>query len=82
MKLAHRIALAGVLAVAAAAPATADEWWTYRGGPKGPPSLTSPDYVGNYGFYGANSGSIYAYGGAYGYGDAYGYAAPRYGYRW
>jgi hypothetical protein len=70
MNLARRIALAAVLAVAAAAPAVADEWWTYRGGPKGPPSLTSPDYVGSYGLYGAYGGPAFGYAGPY---DGYGY---------
>lgn len=69
MNLVRRIALAAVLAVAAAAPAMADEWWMYRGGPKAPPSLTSPDYVPSDVFYGA-------YGG-----PADDDAGPSYGYR-
>ena len=77
MKLAPKIALAAVLAAAAAAPAAADEWWTYRGGPKGPPSLTSPEYTPDYGYYG---GPAYAYGGTYTYSGpgAYAYPGPEY----
>ncbi len=67
MKLARRIALAAILAVAAAAPTLADEWWTYRGGPKAPPSLASPDYAGDYAYYDGPYGEPgYAYGGTYG----------------
>jgi hypothetical protein len=73
MNIAPKIALAAVLATAAAAPAAANEWWTYRGGPKGPPSLTSPSYAGDYGYYGQPG---YAYGGVYAYSgpDYYGYS--------
>jgi hypothetical protein len=67
MNLAPRIALAAVLAAATVAPAAADEWWTYRGG---------PDYGGPYAYYG---GGPYA---EPGYGGAYAYYGPRYGYRY
>ncbi len=81
MNLASKFALAAVLATAAAAPATADEW-TYRGGPKSPPSLTSSDYASDYGYYGGPYGGPgYAYEPGYGYGGAYAYSGPDYGYR-
>jgi hypothetical protein len=70
MKFPRTTLLAAALAMAAAAPALADEW-TYHGGPKGPPSLTSPDYGNAYAYYGGD----YAYGGPdYGYG----YGGPGY----
>ena len=71
MNLAPRIALAAVLAVAAAAPAAADEL-IYRGG---------PHYGSDYGYYGGPPG--YAYAPGYAYGGAYAYSGPdvRYGYR-
>jgi hypothetical protein len=79
MNFAQKVFLAAVLAMAAAAPAMADQWWTYRGGPKGPPSLTSPDYAyygGGYAYYG---GPGYAYGGpGYAYGGPYPYGGPGY----
>ncbi len=75
MNLAPKIALAAVLAASAAAPAAADEWWTYRGGPNGPPSLTSPEYVPGYAYYGGPYGAP-----GYGYGGAYAYSGPGYGY--
>jgi len=82
MNLASKIALAAVLAAAAAAPAAADEWWTYRGGPKGPPSLTSPDYASDYGYYGSPYGAPgYVYEPSPGYG-AYAYSGPDSGYGW
>jgi len=72
MKLASKIAIAGVLVSAATAPALADEW-RYLGGPTG--------YVYADDGYGWSGG--YAYGGPYAaYGDPYAYsAAPYYG-RW
>jgi hypothetical protein len=72
MNLASRIALAAVLASAVAAPALADEW-QYRGGPKGPQSVSGPSY-------GQDDSSAYGgsapYAGAYG--GAYAYSAPSY----
>jgi hypothetical protein len=70
--------LAAGLAMAAAAPALAQtQGWTYRGGPKAPPSLSSPDYADAYAYYG---GDYAPYGGgpAYGYGGAYAYSGPGY----
>jgi hypothetical protein len=81
MNLASKIALATVLAAAAAAPAAADEW-IYRGGPKGPPSVASPDYASDYGYYGGPYRVPgYAYAPGYAYGGAYAYSDPGYGYR-
>ncbi len=80
MNLASKIALAAVLGAAAAAPAAADEW-TYRGGPKGPPSLTSADDGSDYGYYGGPYGAPgYAYAPGYAAG-AYAYSGSDYGYR-
>ncbi len=75
MSLATKIALAAVLTATAAAPAAADAWWAYRGGPKGPPSLTGPDYASDDAYYGGPHGTP-----GYGYGGPYAYVGSDYGY--
>ena len=84
MKVAFTLTLAVLLATAAAAPVTADEWGTYRGGPKGPPSLSNPSYTPDYAYYGGYYGSPDV---GPGYGAPYAYSEPAnggygYGYDW
>jgi hypothetical protein len=80
MKLTLKIALAAVLVSAAAAPALADDW-QYRGGPKGPQSLSGPWYSDDYAHGGGYYGDSYYGGGPYAYYGASPYAAyGGYGY--
>ncbi len=83
MNLASKIALAAVLAAAAAAPAGADEWWTYRGGPKATTSLSNPEATPDYGYYRGPYGGPYGYEPGPAYGGGYAYSGPvdAYGYR-
>jgi hypothetical protein len=79
MKVGSKLAFAALLATVAAAPATADESWTYRGGPKGPPSLSGPTYTPDYAYY----GGYYSPDVGPGYGAPYAYSEPAsggYGY--
>jgi len=79
MRTACKIALAGVVAAALAAPALAQVQWEYHGGPKAPGSLQGPSWHGPFGPYGPY-GPYGAYDDTTSGGSYYGTFGPAYGY--